>query len=627
MGVMWLVLTSLVFAFFHTQIMRNPAYAMQSERNRLRPLLLTAPRGTVVDRDGRIIADNLPGYALSLLPAPRDSIQSTLQRLRGYLELSDADIDALLSKQRRAPQQQLVVSTDLSFDRISAIEERRPLFPEVLIEMRPKRHYPAGAAAAHLMGYVGEISEGELADTAFSDYRAGRVIGKAGVERQYERRLAGLAGVRYVEVDALGRIIGAFPGYEEVAPVPGDSIRLSIDLRLQEWIAGIVPATSRGAVVALDPRSGEVLALYSAPSFDPNDLVGIVPEERWAALRQDTARRLLDRALSGSYPPGSTWKLATAAIALELGIVRPESTLPLACRGGMRYGNRYFQCHDRAGHGHLALADAIKHSCNVYFYQLGLQIGLERLLQEGIRLGFNDRTGVDLPSERAGLFPTGIPWYERRFGWKPTEAEVLSLAIGQGANDQTPLKMAQFFGALAGNGRMPAPRVLKGGWEPSVSGLPDAGPDVGAVAAEVAGSALATAGAGRETGAEMDLRLGGETLEQLREGMRRVTEPGGTAAGSALEHWDWMGKTGTSQNPHGADHGWFVGIGGPPGGEAEIVVAAIIEGGEHGSDVAQVAAKVADYYLRTRRGMSIDTIQTLREHWQSGTPAPWSQWD
>ena len=606
---MWLVLSGLMTGFFNTQVMRNPAYAMQSDRNRLRPLTLLAPRGTILDRNGRILADNVPGYALSLLPAPADSIRSTLERLREYLDLDDEEIAGLLAKQRRAPQQQLVVSTDLSFDRISAVEERRPLFPEVLIEMRPKRHYPAGAAASHLLGYVGEISESELEDSAFAGYRPGRLVGKTGVERQYEERLSGSAGVRYVEVDAFGRIVGAFPGYGQTAPVAGDSIRLTVDLRLQEWIAGIIPPQSRGAVVALDPQTGEVLALYSAPSFDPNDLVGTVPAERWAALRQDTARRLLDRTLSGSYPPGSTWKLATAAIALELGIVDPESTLPLPCRGGMRYGNRYFQCHERAGHGSLTLPDAIKHSCNVYFYQIGLQIGLERMLQEGIRLGFNDRTGIDLPSERAGLFPTGLGWYERRFGWKPTEAEVLSLAIGQGANDQTPLKMAQFFAALATDGRMPAPRVL-----------------MAATDAVSAGTEMDRPGDPDRAGG-MDLRVSRSTLEYLREGLRRVTRPGGTAAASAMEHWDWMGKTGTAQNPHGADHGWFVGIGGPEGGEAEVVVAAIIEEGEHGSDVAQVAAKTADYYLRTRRGMPIDTIQTLREHWQSGQPAPWAQWD
>ncbi|MFW6330781.1 MAG: penicillin-binding transpeptidase domain-containing protein, partial [Gemmatimonadota bacterium] len=348
-------------------------------------------------------------------------------------------------------------------------------------------------------------------------------------------------------------------------------------------------------VAALEPGTAEVLALYSSPSFDPNRLTGSVAPEHWAALQRDPARRLLNRATAGLYPPGSTWKLATAAIALELGIVEPDALMPVACRGGMQYGNRYFRCWDPAGHGYTTLPEAIRHSCNVYFYQVGLQIGLARLLEEGVRLGFDDRTGIDLPSERAGVFPTGIGWFERRFGLRPTESEVLSLAIGQGANDQTPLKMAQFFASLASDGTAPAPRVVRD------RPLP--------------------------TGPELDLQIAPETLEPLREGLRRVTAQGGTAGGSALEHWDWIGKTGTSQNPHGKDHGWFVGLAGPRGGEPEIVVAALIEEGEHGSDVAQIAAKAADYYLRSRRGMPIDTVQTLREHWLNGVPAPWAQWD
>jgi penicillin-binding protein 2 len=595
LGVVWLLLGGLTFAFFHTQVLRNPAYAMQSDQNRLRPLTLLAPRGTILDRKGRILADNVPGYALSVLPAPRDSIRATLGRLAPFLDLSEDRIDGLMERRRRRPQEQLVVSTDLSFDRISAIEERRPMFPRVLIQMRPKRNYPAGPAAAHLLGYVGEISERELEDSAFAGYRSGQVIGKAGVERQYEDRLAGTPGVRYVEVDALGRILGAFAGQDNVMPVPGDSIQLTVDLELQEWLARIVPDTARGAIVALDPQNATVLALYSSPSFDPNEFTGVVPPERWSALTRDPAKRLLDRAINGLYPPGSTWKLATAAIALELGVIRPEQTLPLACRGGMQYGNRYFRCWERAGHGYVDLAEAVKVSCDVYFYQVGLQIGLRRLLDEGTRLGFARATGVDLPAERAGHFPPDADWYERRFGWAPTEAEVLSLAIGQGANDQTPLKMAQFFVALAGDGTAPVPRVTLEGPEPEASPL--------------------------------DLHVSPRSLRALREGLRRVVTQGGTAYGSMLEHWDWMGKTGTSQNPHGADHGWFVGIGGPRDGPPEVVVAAIIEAGEHGSDVAQYAAKAADYYLRKRHDMPTDTIQTLREHWQAGRYAPWSQWD
>lgn len=587
-----LVLGGLGLSFFQTQVLKNPAYALQSEKNRLRPLTVPAPRGTIFDRNGRIVADNVPGFAISLLPAPPDSMRQSLRRLAPLLDLEARDIDRLMARHRRSPTQPLVVSGDLSFDQVSAVEERRPLFPEVLIEMRPRRRYPAGPAAAHLVGYVGEISEVELHQPAFRGYAPGRLIGKAGVEREYERRLAGREGVRYVEVDALGRIVGDFTPQPKVPPVPGLDVTLNVDLGLQEWITSIFPQGYRGAVAVVEPGTGHVLALYSAPSFDPNEFLGGVEPERWRELRTDTTRPLLNRATSGLYPPGSTWKVAAAAIALELGVVDPEEPMPVPCRGGMRYGNRYFRCWNAAGHGSLGLVDALRYSCDVYFYQLGMKIGLAQLLDEGTRLGFAQATGVDLPSDRAGHFPDGLDWYQRRFNLTPTESEVLSLSIGQGANDQTVLRMAEFYAALAGAGHAPAPRIARD--SPSVH----------------------TDG--------WDLGFTQETLEWLLEGLRGVTAPGGTAAGSALEHWDWIGKTGTSQNPHGPDHGWFVGMAGPWGGAMEVVVATVVEAGESGSDVAQYGAKIADYYLRGKYGIPKDTIQTLREHWLAGRPAPWA---
>jgi penicillin-binding protein 2 len=235
---------------------------------------------------------------------------------------------------------------------------------------------------------------------------------------------------------------------------------------------------------------------------------------------------------------------------------------------------------------------AIMHSCDVYFYQLGLRIGLERLLEEGTRIGFNEPCGIDLPAETPGRFPEGPEFFQRVFGYRPTQGEALNLAIGQGPNDQTPLKMAQFYLAIARDGSAPPPRLLRtdeppeGGWS---------------------------------------LDLSQEALRVMRAGLRAVTQPGGTAYLSSLEHWDLLGKTGTVQNPPNPDHAWFVGIAGPWHGDPEIVVAAIVEFGEHGSTVAApIVAKAADYYLRRRHGIPTDSIQTLREHLMTGTPAPWA---
>ncbi|MBI4408146.1 MAG: penicillin-binding protein 2 [Gemmatimonadetes bacterium] len=591
---LFLVLGALIVAFFRTQVLRSTAYALQSDLNRLRPIPVPAPRGTIYDRNGRIVADNLPGYALLLLPAPRDSIRSTLRRLAPVVGLTSAHITALLAKQAAQPNQPLVVSNDLSFQQLAAVEERRQRFPGVFIDMRPKRRYPAGRAAAHLVGYVAEISEEELKLPQFRSFTQGQLVGKAGLERQYEAVVGGTPGMRYVEVDAHGRIVGQFAPRTLLPYVEGKPLRLHLDLELQEWVARIFPDSMRGAVVAIEPVSGHVLALYTNPGYDPNQFVGGVAPELWRQLNADPSKPLLHRAVTGLYPPGSTFKLATAAIGLELGVVDPEGFMPIPCRGGLQYGNRYFKCWQAKGHGFLALPDAIRQSCDVYFYQLGLKIGLERFLAEGTRLGFSRRTGIDLPVERAGNFPDSPDWFRRRFGWKPTPAEALSLAIGQGPNDQTPLKMAHFYAALAGDGSVGPARLAVDGDSVEAPAL--------------------------------DLHLSARNLEVLREGLRRVVGPGGTALSASLEHWDLLGKTGTSQNPHGPDHGWFVGMAGPRGGKPEIIVSAILEFGEHGTAAAQFVAKTADFYLRRRYGMPVDTIQTLREHLIAGRPVPWARW-
>ncbi|MGQ0561456.1 MAG: penicillin-binding protein 2 [Gemmatimonadota bacterium] len=594
-AILVIVFALLCAAFFNTQVVENSAYTLQSDQNRLRPLPIPAARGTIYDRAGRVVAGNQPGYALALLPAPEDTMRRALQEIAPLLGLSDARMRALLARHREERTRPLIVTPNLTFEQASSIEEQLFAYPRVLIDMRPKRSYPAGKAIAHLIGYVSEISRSELERPEFAAYTQGQIVGKAGLERQFERRVGGRPGIRYVEVDARGRIVSGLEAraLPTVPPVAGQPLKLQLDLELQQFVSRIFPDSMRGAVVAMEPGSGHILAAYSNPSFDPNLFVGGISSTVWNQLNTDAAKPLLDRSTIGLYPPGSTFKLATAAIALELNAVDPEAFFPIPCRGGMQYGNRYFRCWERKGHGYLDLADAIKHSCDVYFYQLGLKIGLDRLLAEGTRLGFSKKSGVDLPIERAGNFPDEPDWFRRRFGWKPTQAEVLSLAIGQGPNDQTPLKMAQFYAALAANGRVGPPRL-----------------------ANVPG----------DTAGGWDLHLSQESLKWLREGLRRVTAPGGTAGMSALEHWDWIGKTGTSQNPHGDDHAWFVGMAGPRDGAPEVVVAALIEFGEHGSEAAQYAAKTADYYLRRRHGMKTDTIQTLREYLIAGRPTNWVKW-
>ena len=593
LGVVVVVLGLLALQFFRVQMLQSNDYMLQSESNRLRPLPVAAPRGTIFDRNGLVMADNVPGYVIYVLRESRESTRETLESLRPHLGLSDERIEILMQQYRRW--EPLVVEIDADFDAVSVLEERREDFPGIVIEMRPKRRYNAGTAVSHVLGYVNEITAEELTEPRFSEYEQGILIGKVGVERQYEELLQGRQGVRYLEVDALGRIVGSLVGIEEDPGQPGEDLRLTLDLDLMEWIHSIFPDSLAGAVVALDPADGGVLALYSAPTFDPNAFVsGLTPEE-WAVLESDPQKPLFNRTVMGLYPPGSTWKLAAAAIALDRGVVGPHDEMEKPCTGGLEIDGLYRGCWLAEGHGYLDLAGAIAESCNVYFYQLGLKIGLDRMLEEGIRIGFAQQCGIDLPQESRGIFPEGRDFWEREFGYEPLEGEVLNLAIGQGPNSQTPLKMAQFYLALARDGSAPTPHLI-------------ADPD---------------------PTEDWRLNVSTESIAVLREGLRGVTAPGGTAwYRASLEHWDLIGKSGTSQNAQDSlrAHAWFAGMAGPWDGEPEIVVVALVEFGESGSGIAApLVAKTADYYLRRKHGLPIDTIQTLAEHDQAGRPAPWAQ--
>ena len=593
LGVIAIVLGALALQFFRVQMLQSNDYMLQSESNRLRPLPVAAPRGTIFDRNGRVIADNVPGYVIYVLRESPESTRQTLERLKPHLRLSDERIEILMGQYQRW--EPLVVEIDADFNAVSVLEERREDFPGIVIETRPKRRYVAGSAVSHVLGYVNEITAEELGEPRFSEYEQGLLIGKVGVERQYEEQLQGRGGVRYLEVDALGRIVGSLAGIDEDPGQPGEDIQLTLDLDLMEWIHRIFPDSLNGAVVALDPVDGGVLALYSAPTFDPNAFVGGLSPEEWDVLESDPEKPLFNRTVMGLYPPGSTWKLAAAAIALERGVVGPHEEMQEPCTGGIVRGGLYRGCWLAEGHGYLDLAGAIANSCNVYFYQLGERIGLDPMLEEGIRIGFAEQCGIDLPEESSGIFPEGRDFWQRAFGYEPLEGEVLSLAIGQGPNSQTPLKMAQFYLALARDGSAPTPHLIE-----------DPDPTEG-----------------------WRLDVSSESIEVLREGMRGVTSPGGTAYfGTALEHWEVLGKTGSSQNAQDSlrAHAWFAGMAGPWGGEPEIVVVALVEFGESGSSIAApLMAKTADFYLRKKYGIPIDTIQTLREHYNRGRPAPWAR--
>jgi penicillin-binding protein 2 len=560
-------------------------------------VVVPAPRGTIYDRHGRVVAENVVGYQVLLMPAPLDSLVAAVDRLRPILSLSDEDVLRAFRKYRREPHLPMLVRQDAPPGAVARLQERRFLFPGVLIHQYPKRRYPAGRAIAHVVGYVNEISGAELELPEFQGYKQGRWVGKAGLERSYEKELGGSPGMRYLEVDAMGRIKRWMPEAAGLPPIPGRDLQLYLDLDLQRYVGELIRDLARtqemgdmrASFVAIDPRTGGVLALYATPNFDPNLFVGGIDPRTWSGLVEDPANPLLNRASGSAQPPGSTFKLATAALAMRIGLLNPEEYMPIPCAGGLRYERRYARCW--SVHGAQNLTGAMKNSCDVYFYQVGIRLGLARFLTEGTRAGLGRLAEIDLPNELTSVFPATLEWWQKRFGYRPYDNEVMSLSIGQGAINMTPLKLAELYTALARlDGKAPIPRLVQS----------DSTPATG-----------------------LDLGLSPAQIKVLRKGFRRVVAPGGTAAMSRIRNWDFMGKTGTSQNPHGKDHGWFVGVGAPFGQEPEIVAAMLIEHGEHGWVASTAVANAINFYLSREHGLPFDRFPTPRERLARNLPIDW----
>lgn len=591
-GVILGLLAFLVIPLYRLQIRSTEEFSLQARQNRMRPLVVRAPRGAIYDRHGRIVAENIVGYEVLLMPAPERELREKVARLQPILGMDSAAVEIAFGRHRRAPHLPMVVMGDASPESVAKLEERRFEFADVLVQEYPKRHYPAGPAIGHFIGYIGEINEQEMTDSAWAGYEQGRWIGKAGLERQYEKHIGGEPGVRYLEIDAGGRIMRWLPDEFGRPPVPGRDLHLYLDLDLQEFIAHVFPKEFTGAIVAIDPRTGGVLAYYSHPSFDPNDFVGRIPGSLWRSLQQDPRIPLLDRVVASGQPAASTWKLAVAGMALDVGAITPEEYMPIACTGGLNYGGRYWRCHLPSGHGRQNLIEGIKNSCNVYFYQVGLRIGLDRFLETGTRLGFQQKTGIDVPHEISPFMPKNREWWVERRGYTPREGEVLSLAIGQGPLTMTAIKVAHIYSSLVRpDGKVPAPRLAM------------------------------HMDTQRDT---FQFKLDPFDVWYLEAGMRRVVGPGGTAALSRLRDWEFFGKTGTAQNGTDRSHAWFVGMGGQPGGEPEIAVTMFLEFAEHGYTASGYVAEAINFYLDRKYGKPFQQWATPRHRFPRGLPVNWN---
>lgn len=560
------VMLLLTIAFFRTQIMRYRQWVLQSEENRLREVPIAAPRGTIYDRTGKIIAENVVGYTVSVLAQSEDSLRGTLARLAAKVPLSPTQLDLAIRRYRRAPTRPTVIFNDASFRVVSVLEEHRVDFPSLIILSSPKRFYPNGLAVAPFVGYTGEITEAELAQPQYGQYRAGQVVGKGGLEKEYEAVLHGREGSRFVEVDARGRVVRE-EGAQERKPSQADALHTNIDLDLQLYVARLFGDSLVGGAVAMDPNTGAVLSLYSAPSYDPNEFIGGVSFAYYDSLLTHPNRPLYNKALQGLYPPGSTWKLATAILGLQEEVITTESRMPQTCTGYYYYGDRAWRCWEKAGHGSLTLTGAIAKSCDVYFYQLGLKLGLSRLVAGGVQLGFSRKTDIDLPEETRSRYPDRIQYFTDRYGprgWT-SGAMALNMSIGQGDNSQTIVNMARFYTALATDGSAARPEIVRR--RPERSRI-------------------------------MNLQPG--QLAELRNAMIGVVSAGGTAASAALSGVTLAGKTGTAQTTTAGkgeecDHAWFVGF--APVENPKIVVSVMLECAGHGYLAARIASAIIGKYL------------------------------
>ena len=565
----------LISGFWDLQV-RNPGlYSVQADRNRIKSLPILAPRGKILDREGRVLVDNHSSFSLIL---SRENLKPEhLRAIADGLRLDHEELVARLRRFRSRPRYEpIIIKEELTPSDLSFVEAHRGMdtFPEMELIHAQRRLYPRTGLAAHVIGYIGEVSESELNTSEFARYNQGDVIGKAGIERQYNDTLMGIDGQRQVIVDSRGRERQVI-GLKEA--VPGRSLHLTIDLDLQV-VAELAMENRKGAVVALDPRNGDVLAMVSRPAFDPGRFAGRIRSREWQEIISDPDNPLLNRAIQAQLAPGSTFKPIVALAALEGGAIDPGFNV--YCNGGASFYGRYFRCHLRGGHGFVDLHRGIVQSCDVFFYTAGNRLSIDQIAEYAAACGLGRKTGIDLPHEAEGVVPSSR-WKARAFRQKWYAGETISVAIGQGALTVTPIQLASAVGGLAMGGVWHAPHLTLEQDRKEPPRRVEFNPD---------------------------------HVASVIYGMYGVVNEGGTGARAQMPGIELCGKTGTAQLASNEalkksklsqllkDNAWFVGF--APRQFPEIVVVALFEGGEHGNLAAPIVRDVIKAYFdkKARKG-------------------------
>ena len=584
-----LAFAALAVGFWRLQVVQHDKYHQLAENNHQRTLGLRARRGMVFDRDGRVLVENRNSLNISLVREQVDDLDSTIALLSEVAGVPGAALQSVVDRSRRAPAYQpIVLIRDATIGQVSAVAAHALEMPGLFVQELPARYYPAAEVAAHLFGYVGEVSDAQLASAEFDGVRSGAVVGKSGIESTYNALLTGKDGARQVVVDAIGREVDTMG---ETAPAEGRQLKLTLDYDLQEAAeAAFKVAGFDGAAVVLDPRSGEILSLVSLPAYDPNAFAMGIDSATWTGLNDDTRRPLNNRALQGRYSPGSTFKIAMAVAALEEGVVDADERV--TCNGGGTFYGRFYQCWGT--HGSVDMREALERSCNTYFYTLGQKMEVDQIHKWATALGLGVMSGIDLPHEVQGLVPS-TAWKREARGetWYP--GETISVAIGQGAVGVTPLSLAVMMATVVNGGTRVTPHLLKAvndgdGWVPA-----------------------------QPPGPRSQVQLSPETLRVVTDGLWRVVNGQGTGGRGRIEGRDVIGKTGTAQvislkgraaigetDPEFFDHGWFVFA--APAHAPEIAGVVFGEHNEHGSLSAPIAKHVMETYFAKQEGRPLPVL-------------------
>lgn len=556
----FVIIVIILVRFFSIQIISGGLYEQKSLENSIKIETKFPVRGNVYDRNGLLIADTRPAFSLYLVRSRTNS--NTISRLSSILDLDSNDIQKKL--RQGGPFQPVKIARHVDQVTLTTLQENILGLPGLEWKVEPKRHYIYDKAFAHVLGTLGEIDENELDKTP--EYEPGDIVGKKGIEKRLDRELRGRKGYEFLKVDAVGRVVEKVNQGKSSLPYPGKDLYLTIDAKLQLYADSLFMGR-RGALVAIDVRSGEILTMLSNPNYDLNTFTGPVDSKVWNELISDTLHPLYDRTSQSTYPPGSTFKIVAAIAALNEGIITPS--WKVNCPGYYQIGRRTVRCWKADGHGTLDLLGAIRNSCNVYFYRLGLEIGLNVWSKYSSLLGFGSKTGVELSNEKAGLVPSE-EYYKRIYGERNITAGLIAnLAIGQGELLVTPIQMAQFAMILANAGTYYRPHlILK--FQDKVSKAENL----------------------TQTPPISIDKIKPEVFEVIKKGMGDVVA-GGTGGRARIIGIKIAGKTGTAQNPHGDSHSWFICF--APYDNPEIAMAIIVENGGAGS---AVAAPIAGNYLR-----------------------------